>query len=70
MIRGLAEKLGLSTDTTADRLTPQVQMGVALAKTKRPGEVYADTVPYAVVQRRRAANRRARASRRANRGSR
>ena len=37
---------------------------------KRTGEVYAGTVPWAVVQRRRARNRMARASRRVNRGQR
>lgn len=68
--RGLAKLLGLRKDTYADRLTPQVQMGIALARTTREGQTYAGTVPRAEKARRRATNRRARAARRINRGSR
>jgi hypothetical protein len=64
-VKGLSELLGL-TGTRKD-LPPQVHMGIALARVKRHGETYAGTVPAAEVQRRRAANRRARASRQANR---
>lgn len=68
MIPGLREKLGLPGDGPAlQDLSPQVQMGIALARTKRPGETYAGTVPYAEVQHRRARNRVARESRRINR---
>lgn len=68
MIGGLAERLGLRTDTASDRLTPKVQMGIALAASGKP--TYAGTVPHAEVRRRRAKNRRAAASRRTNRGRR
>lgn len=70
-MKGVRELLGLkgTVPDLAD-LTPQAQMGIALARTKRPGEVYADTVPYAEVQRRRARNKQARAARRVNRGRR
>lgn len=67
MIRGLREKLGLADD---ERLSPQVQMGIALAATKRTGETYAGTVPFSEKQRRRSAGRQAKASRRINRGRR
>lgn len=67
-IKGLREKLGL-TGTVKD-LSPQTQMAVVLARVRPDMHIYAGTVPYAEVQRRRAANRRAKASRKANRGAR
>lgn len=65
-LNGLREKLGL-TGTVRD-LSPAAQMGLLLARTRPQAQTYAGTVPHAEVQRRRAANRRAKASRRANRG--
>lgn len=67
-MKGLRELLGI--ESNADVLTPKLQMGIALARTQREGQTYAGTVPYAVTQRQRAANRRARAARRITRRSR
>lgn len=66
VMKGLREKLGL-TGTVRD-LSPQTQMGLVLARVRPDMHIYAGTVPHAKVQRRRAANRRAKASRRINRG--
>lgn len=71
MIRGLREKLGLTTDDAlADLRSPKTQMALALGRVKGLGQVYGNTVPDAVKQRRRAANKVARTSRRHNRGNR
>lgn len=68
-MKGLRELLRLGENRYED-LTPQVQVGLALMAKRRPGETYAGTVTHAEVQRRRAKNRCARASRRINRGRR
>lgn len=71
MIRGLAERLGLDQPGALDDArSPKTQMALALGRVRHESQVYAGTVPQATVDRRRAANRRARASRRRNRGSR
>lgn len=66
VIKGLRERLGL-TGTVKD-LSPQTQMSIVLARVRPDMQIYAGTVPHHVKERRRAANRRARASRRINRG--
>lgn len=72
MITGLREKLGLAEDQDeyANLRSPKTQMALALGRVKHPSQVYAGTVPPAVVARRRARNRVARQSRRINRGRR
>lgn len=67
VVKGLSKLLGLKEKgrSIAD-LSPQVQMGIALARLNKP--TYAGTVPFDEVARRRAANRRAKASRKINRG--
>lgn len=66
VLKGLREKLGL-TGTVKD-LSPQTQMSLVLARVRPDMQIYAGTVPHAEVQRRRTANRRAKASRKINRG--
>lgn len=69
-MKGLSELLGFRGHDLTERLTPRAQMALLLARTTREGQTYAGTVPHAEKERRRAANRRARASRRTNRGRR
>jgi hypothetical protein len=64
-LKGLRTLLGLGENRYLDT-PPSVQWGMALERSGK--NTYAGTVPHAEVQRRRAANRRARASRRINRG--
>lgn len=68
VLKGLRKRLGLADKPTMRDLSPQVQMGIALARLGKP--TYAGTVPFDEVARRRAANRRAKASRKINRRSR
>jgi hypothetical protein len=72
VLGGLREKLGLAgtAPTTALDLSPQARMGLLMARTRPEAQTYAGTVPHAEVQRRRAANRRARKARRITRAAR
>ncbi|TFV90431.1 hypothetical protein [Blastococcus sp. CT_GayMR16] len=65
-MKGLSELLGLTGKR--DDMPSSVSWGAVLTASGK--HIYAGTVPHAEVQRRRAANRRARASRRINRTSR
>lgn len=56
-----------ATDYLRQPMTPAQLMLAALNRVKRDGEIYAGTVPAAVKARRRAANKVARAQRKANR---
>lgn len=69
VLQGVAKLLGRD-DADDQRLSLHAQMGLLLARTRREGQTYAGTVPHAEKLRRRAKNRRARASRRINRGQR
>lgn len=69
VVKGLSKLLGLKEHSRSiTDLPPQVQMGIALARLDKP--TYAGTVPFDEVARRRARNRRAKASRKINRRSR
>lgn len=63
----LAEKIAeaVGPDDVARATTPSTKMALALAA--KPGHTYEGTVPKAVIARRRAKNKAARAARRANR---
>lgn len=69
-MKGLSELLGLDKHVPDELTSPQTQMALALGATKSTDQVYGNTVPLAVRDRRRAANRRARTSRQINRRSR